>query len=415
MNSLRIENISKKYPTVDALQNVSLNVNAGEVVGIFGEKKSGKRTLINIILGKTIADAGYIFYNGDDITNLPARKRQSLGLVNIDYEFNQFQNVCRKFFPEESILEYLLKIIPDHNRHLNKVIREKEKCEIIESVLHSFNSQAYINRGFHEQSAGQSRKVKLASCFMRQPDFVIIDDPFYGLDYTNAKDLFEKISEYSHAQRIGFLFSMDVTDLDYLNCDRVYLMQSGKIMTERNSIHKVNSNVPNQADTTDLLIKNDIIKQSRKQTGINFNVFICFKNTDEKGNQTRDNYLAHEIFKYLKERGINAFYSYVSLENLGIAAYQKAIDEALDNVDILIAVGTSATNLNAEWVRYEWGSFYNDILSGRKKKGRLFVYTDNINISDLPRILRQNQVIEHNENSFETLYNFVVHALNDSY
>jgi len=191
-------------------------------------------------------------------------------------------------------------------------------------------------------------------------------------------------------------------------------MQSGKIITEKNGVLKDTKILPNQLDTNGLPAIDNVLKSNTKQTEISFNVFICYKNTDEKGNQTRDNYLANEIIKYLKEKGINTFYKNVSLESLGIAAYQKTIDEALDSVNVLIAVGTSTTNLNAEWVRYEWGSFNNDILSGRKKKGRLFIYTDNIKVSDLPRILRQNQVMEHNENSFETLYNFVVHALYDS-
>jgi len=115
MTLLRIENISKKYPTVNALDNISLNIDAGEVVGIFGKKESGKRTLINIILGKTNTDAGNIIYNGVDITNFSQRKRQALGLVSIDYEFSYFQNISRKLFPEKSILEYLMKIIPDYN------------------------------------------------------------------------------------------------------------------------------------------------------------------------------------------------------------------------------------------------------------------------------------------------------------
>lgn len=140
-------------------------------------------------------------------------------------------------------------------------------------------------------------------------------------------------------------------------------------------------------------------------------VFISFKNLDPEGRQTRDSQLAQEVHDFLAAQGLRVFFSNVSLEKLGIAAYKKAIDDALDAVQILIAVGTSGENLDSQWVRYEWDSFFNDILSGVKPEGRVFVYVEGASISSLPRTLRQSQVFPHGPGAMDRLYNFIANAL----
>lgn len=142
-------------------------------------------------------------------------------------------------------------------------------------------------------------------------------------------------------------------------------------------------------------------------------VFISFKNLDADGKQTRDSQLAQEVHDFLAAQGLRVFFSNVSLERLGIAAYKKAIDDALDAARILIAVGTSGDKLDSQWVRYEWDSFFNDILSGVKPEGRVFAYVEDAPISSLPRALRQSQVFSNGPGALERLYNFVANALGD--
>ncbi len=145
-----------------------------------------------------------------------------------------------------------------------------------------------------------------------------------------------------------------------------------------------------------------------------FQVFISFKHLDGNGNETPDSHHAREIHRYFTDNDISAFLSTVSLEELGIAAYKKAIDDALDSARVLVAVGTSKQNLDSEWVRYEWDSFFNDILSGIKPEGRVFTYHHGVDLSSLPRALRQTQCIEHGPESLDRLYRFVAHALGRS-
>jgi hypothetical protein len=140
-------------------------------------------------------------------------------------------------------------------------------------------------------------------------------------------------------------------------------------------------------------------------------VFVSFKNLDSSGQLTRDASLARSVFDHLASKGLRVFYSNVSLELLGVAAYQQAIDAALDAARVLIAVGTSSDHMASQWVRYEWSSFYNDILSGIKRDAKLFVYVEGVSISELPRMLRQNQVFVHQANSLQCLCNFVCNAL----
>lgn len=140
-------------------------------------------------------------------------------------------------------------------------------------------------------------------------------------------------------------------------------------------------------------------------------IFISAKKLDENGHMTRDTQIADELYDFLSDRGLPVFLSTRSLEQLGASAYKKAIDDALDQCQILIAVASSAENLASDWVRYEWDGFINDILSQVKPKGRVFVYLDGVAISELPRPLRQTQVFYHGAEGREQLYNFISNAL----
>jgi hypothetical protein len=142
-----------------------------------------------------------------------------------------------------------------------------------------------------------------------------------------------------------------------------------------------------------------------------YDVFLSFKHLGPDGLPSRDAGLAREVFEYLSSNGLRVFYSTVSLEQLGVAAYKRAIDDALDSAQVLVAVGTSAENLDSQWVRYEWDSFFNDILLGRKPKGRVFSYVSGVDINSLPRTLRQNQSIAHQPGAVGLLYNFIANAL----
>src|SRR4051812_13192399 len=103
-------------------------------------------------------------------------------------------------------------------------------------------------------------------------------------------------------------------------------------------------------------------------------VFVSFKNLDDAGRPTPDSRLAVAVYEYLTARGLGVFFSNVSLERRGVAAFKQAIDDALEAADVLVAVETSRANLMSRWVRYECDTFSNEILSGVKPNGRVFAY-----------------------------------------
>jgi hypothetical protein len=142
-----------------------------------------------------------------------------------------------------------------------------------------------------------------------------------------------------------------------------------------------------------------------------YDVFISAKNLNLDGKRTKDSLMAEQLHNFLTDKGFRVFWSNISLEKLGIAAYKEAIDNALDCAKILVTVGTSKENLESRWVKYEWDSFFNDILSGVKPEGRVFVYIINIKIQDLPRALRQTQCFEHEPEAFNRISRFIGNAL----
>jgi|APTNR8051073442_1049403.scaffolds.fasta_scaffold08257_2 hypothetical protein len=137
-------------------------------------------------------------------------------------------------------------------------------------------------------------------------------------------------------------------------------------------------------------------------------IFISFKNLDDQGRPTRDFEIAAEVHDYLTSKGLSVFFSAVSLERLGQSAYKRAIDDALDEASVVVAVGTTKDHLESKWVRYEWDGFFNDILGDAKPEGRVFTYVEGLLPKQLPRSLRQTQTFLHSPpDSLQKLYNFI--------
>ena len=152
----------------------------------------------------------------------------------------------------------------------------------------------------------------------------------------------------------------------------------------------------------------------RQGKSTQYDIFISFKNLLPDGTPTRDSAIAREVYDFLEKKGFSVFLSNVSLERLGISEYKKAIDDALDVASVIVAVGTSREHLEWRWVRYEWDSFFSDILSGFKPSGRVFAFIEGMRILDLPRSLRQAQTFVNEPGALDALFNFISNALEKS-
>jgi TPR repeat protein len=138
-------------------------------------------------------------------------------------------------------------------------------------------------------------------------------------------------------------------------------------------------------------------------------VFISFKNSHQ-GQPTRDRAMAESLYNQLKNNGIDVFFSNNTLAEKGVSEYKKAIDEALADAQVLVLIGTNKDYITSEWVQYEWDTFMQEILSGRKN-GKIFTYLDCLSTSDLPISLRNKQsfsirtnlesIVKHIKNSLD--------------
>ena len=142
-----------------------------------------------------------------------------------------------------------------------------------------------------------------------------------------------------------------------------------------------------------------------------FDVFISYKNSDANGERTRDAQMAFDLHDKLEERGISAFCSTLSLTRLGQSAYKDAINDALDAAKVLVVVGTSLDNILSPWVKYEWGSFHDDLLTGRKSGGTLVSFTSGLDPNELPRELRGYESFLTEQNGDELIVDFIAAAL----
>jgi len=146
-------------------------------------------------------------------------------------------------------------------------------------------------------------------------------------------------------------------------------------------------------------------------TELQADVFISFKNTDFYGNPTRDSLLAKSLYEELTARNIPTFFSNSSLHALGQAVYKRAIDEALEKASVLVVIATEDAYLHSEWVRYEWESFHQDILSGMKKDSQIVPYLGAISREATPRSLRDFQTFSTENHCVADVASFVESAL----
>jgi hypothetical protein len=142
------------------------------------------------------------------------------------------------------------------------------------------------------------------------------------------------------------------------------------------------------------------------QTSSTYDVYLSSENLGSNDKPTRDSALAAELYKFLSTRGLHVAYSPMS-ERLSEPVHKERIGDALDCAHLLLAVVTSPDSLNSHWVRYECDKFLEDIRTGRKPGGKLFIYIEGMEPTALPEALRQNRTFIHGPGSFEDLF----HAL----
>lgn len=226
MHKLLLKNLTKSYGGRKVVDNVTLEVNSGEVVGLLGPNGAGKTTTFYMILGVLKPDNGAIYLDGEDISSLAIYLRARKGLQYLPQE----SSVFRKLTVAENILAILETLEPDpqlRQERLQKLLGELR-------ITHLAYQKASALSG------GERRRVEITRALVTSPHFIILDEPFAGIDPLAVTDIQNIIFQLKR-QGLGVLIS-DHNVREALNvCDRAYILNEGVILEEGTPDYIVNS------------------------------------------------------------------------------------------------------------------------------------------------------------------------------
>ena len=218
MNVLSVQGISKSFRSRQVVSDISLTVNSSEIVGLLGPNGAGKTTSFHMIVGLIPCDNGEIFLDGKDISLLPMERRARLGLGYLPQE----SSIFRKLTVEENILAVL---------ELRKNLSKAEARRRTEALLHEFHVSHLRDSLGMSLSGGERRRVEIARALATEPQFLLLDEPFAGIDPISINDI-QRITGYLREKGIGILIT-DHNVWEALGaCDRVYIVNEGKILAE---------------------------------------------------------------------------------------------------------------------------------------------------------------------------------------
>lgn len=218
MTKLVVKNLKKSFKSRAVVNDISLYVNQGECVGLLGPNGAGKTTCFYMIVGIQKCDSGEILLNQDNLVKMPIHKRARLGIGYLPQEASIF----RKMTVSQNILAIL---------ELRKDLNKKKRLEIMESLMREFNIEHLRNNLGMSLSGGERRRVEIARALAINPNFILLDEPFAGVDPISVIDI-KKIIQHLCDKQIGVLIT-DHNVRETLDiCQRAYIVNEGKILAE---------------------------------------------------------------------------------------------------------------------------------------------------------------------------------------
>ena len=215
MISLIAEKLSKSYKKRKVVDDVTLEVKKGEVVGLLGPNGAGKTTTFYMMTGIVRPETGKVFYNERDITELPIYKRANLGIGYLAQEPSVFRDM--------TVEENLIAILELKNYTLQKQNDEMEKLLEEFKLTHVRKSLGY------SLSGGERRRVEIARTIANNPDFILLDEPFAGVDPIAVEDI-QEIIRYLKKKGLGILITDHSVRETLSITDRAYIMAEGKVL-----------------------------------------------------------------------------------------------------------------------------------------------------------------------------------------
>jgi len=227
MEILQAFNLEKSYKGRQVVRDVSIRVNKGEIVGLLGPNGAGKTTCFYMIVGLVSADNGCIKIDDQDITSLAIHERARQGLSYLP----QDSSIFRTLSVEDNILAIL---------ETRKDLNTKERKKKLESLLHEFHITHIRNNKGLSLSGGERRRTEIARTLATEPKFILLDEPFAGVDPISVSDI-KQIILHLKERGIGVLLT-DHNVRETLDiCERAYIVSEGQIIAEGNEETIVNN------------------------------------------------------------------------------------------------------------------------------------------------------------------------------
>ena len=216
MAGLKIKNLIKSYRSRKVVNKVTLEIKQGEIVGLLGPNGAGKTTTFYMVVGLTRPDDGQVFLNDADITNFPMHQRAKKGLSYLPQE----PSVFRKLTVEENLLAVL------ESQKLSTFDRKKKARSLLRelNILHIKDSMAY------SLSGGERRRVEISRALATSPIFVLLDEPFAGIDPIAVSDIQSIVSQLKK-RGIGVLITDHNVRETLSITDRAYIINEGEIIS----------------------------------------------------------------------------------------------------------------------------------------------------------------------------------------
>lgn len=214
MSELIVENLRKSYKTRTVVQDISLQIKSGEVVGLLGPNGAGKTTSFYMMVGLVSLDGGRILLDGKDLSHMPIHMRARMGLSYLPQE----PSIFRKLTVAENILAVLQ--LQD--------MTEEEMDDQLEVLLEDLHITHIRDSAAVSLSGGERRRVEIARCLASNPSFILLDEPFAGIDPIAVIDI-QKIIRFLSARNIGVLITDHNVRETLGICDRAYIVNQGHV------------------------------------------------------------------------------------------------------------------------------------------------------------------------------------------
>ncbi|TDX59220.1 lipopolysaccharide export system ATP-binding protein [Orenia marismortui] len=225
MMAIKAENLVKTYNKKDVVKGVSFSVDKGEIVGILGPNGAGKTTTFYMVVGLVSPNGGNIKLEQDDITRLPMHQRARKGIGYLAQEASVF----RKLTVEENIMAIL-----------EMIDRKEDNKQILESLLEEFDIEHIRKQKGYMLSGGERRRVEIARSLATDPDYILLDEPFAGVDPIAVSDI-QNIVSHLKNRGLGVLITDHSVRETLEITDRAYIMHQGKILLAGTSEEIANS------------------------------------------------------------------------------------------------------------------------------------------------------------------------------